>query len=229
VSGGGAADPRAVRIRVEPATALDGDPTVVVAPAGDGSAPADPLVDGQPVLARLAPEGRARAHLIRGETDGEAGGGADGEAGGGADGGAGGGADGGAGGGADGATRTAVLLGEERPNRDGSVVREVVVRGWRFELRVESERRASLRDRAARVGGAAGAGGPLEIRAIIPGRIVAVTVAVGDEVTTGQQVLVLEAMKMQNELRAPRDGRIAKVVAVPGANVEVGDPLLVIE
>ncbi|MFM2105088.1 MAG: hypothetical protein RL338_120 [Chloroflexota bacterium] len=208
MSGGGAADPRAVRIRVEPATALDGDPTVVVAPAGDGSAPADPLVDGQPVLARLAPAGRARAHLMRGETDGEAGGGV--------------------GGGADGATRTAVLLGEERPNRDGSVVREVVVRGWRFELRVESERRASLRDRAARVGGAAGAGGPLEIRAIIPGRIVAVTVAVGDEVTTGQQVLVLEAMKMQNELRAPRDGRIAKVVAVPGANVEVGDPLLVI-
>ena len=117
----------------------------------------------------------------------------------------------------------------ERPNRDGSVVREVVVRGWRFELRVESERRAALRDRATRAGDAAGAGGPLEIRAIIPGRIVAVTVAVGDEVAAGQQLLVLEAMKMQNELRAPRDGRVAKVTAVPGANVEVGDPLLVIE
>lgn len=191
--GDAGADPRAVRIHVEPATALDGDPTVVVAPARDEAAPADPLVDGLPVVARLVREGRARAHLVRGEA------------------------------------RTPVLLGDARPNRDGSVVREVVVGGWRFELRVESERRASLRDRAARAGESAGAGGPLEIRAIIPGRIVAVAVAVGDEVTAGQQVLVLEAMKMQNELRAPRDGRIAKVVALPGANVEVGDPLLVIE
>lgn len=196
-AGGTSVDERAVRIRVEPATALDGDPTVVVAPAVSEAAPADPLVDGLPVVARLVRAGRARAHLIRGGDRDE--------------------------------VRTPLLLGDERPNRDGSVVREVVVRGWRFELRVESERRASLRDRAARAGEAAGAGGPLEIRAIIPGRIVAVAVAVGDEVTAGQQVLVLEAMKMQNELRAPRDGRIATVVAVPGANVEVGDPLLVIE
>jgi len=47
-------------------------------------------------------------------------------------------------------------------------------------------------------------------------------------VTAGQQLLVVEAMKMQNELRAPRDGTIERVAVGAGATIEVGDLLLVI-
>ena len=50
----------------------------------------------------------------------------------------------------------------------------------------------------------------------------------GDEVTAGQQLLVLEAMKMQNELRAPREGRVERIPIAVGDNVEVGDLLMVI-
>lgn len=124
-------------------------------------------------------------------------------------------------------TRTRVLVGPPRLD-DGVERREVVVDGWRFEVEVEPARRAALRERARRGRGAAAAAGPLEIRAIIPGRVVAVSVAPGDEVTAGQQILVVEAMKMQNELRAPRDGTIDRVAAAPGSTVDVGDLLLVI-
>jgi glutaconyl-CoA decarboxylase len=72
------------------------------------------------------------------------------------------------------------------------------------------------------------AGGPVDVRAIIPGRIAAVSVASGDAVMAGQQMLVLEAMKMQNELRAPRDGTVDRLAVAVGENVEVGDLLLVI-
>ena len=56
----------------------------------------------------------------------------------------------------------------------------------------------------------------------------AVSVAVGDTVTAGQQLLVVEAMKMQNELRAPRDGTIDRVGVSVGVNIEIGDLLVVI-
>ena len=125
--------------------------------------------------------------------------------------------------------RTRVLLGPVRPGPGGRSLREVVVDGWRFELTIESERLASLRERSRRDGAVAGAGGPLEVRAIIPGRIVAISVGPGDAVAAGQQLLVLEAMKMQNELRAPREGTVRAVAVAVGANVEVGDVLMVIE
>jgi biotin carboxyl carrier protein len=48
-------------------------------------------------------------------------------------------------------------------------------------------------------------------------------------VVAGQQLLAVEAMKMQNELRAPRDGTIDRVAVAPGRTIEVGDLLLVIE
>jgi biotin carboxyl carrier protein len=115
------------------------------------------------------------------------------------------------------------------PDRDGRRLVEVVVDGWRFELLVEDESRAALRERASRDRTAAGAaGGPLEIRAIIPGRVVAVAVAPGDTVEAGQTLLAVEAMKMQNELRAPRAGTVTRVPAAAGATVEVGDVLVVL-
>jgi biotin carboxyl carrier protein len=106
--------------------------------------------------------------------------------------------------------------------------REVVVDGWRVEVDVEPAARAALRDRARRGREAAGASGPTKVHAIIPGVVVAVSVAPGDAVTAGQQLLVVEAMKMQNELRAPRDGTIGEVAVGAGSTIEVGDLLLVL-
>jgi biotin carboxyl carrier protein len=127
---------------------------------------------------------------------------------------------------ADGA-RTRLVLGPAR-RVAGAVVREVLVDGFRFEVEVEPERIASLRERASR-GRATGAqGGPLDVRAIIPGKVASVSVVPGDAVIAGQQLLVVEAMKMQNELRAPRDGTIDRVGVAPGVNIEVGDLLVVI-
>jgi hypothetical protein len=71
--------------------------------------------------------------------------------------------------------RLPIVLGEPRVDRArGTTVREVVIRGWRIEVDVEPERRAVLRERARRGAGVTAHGGPLEVRAIIPGRVVAV-------------------------------------------------------
>jgi len=116
------------------------------------------------------------------------------------------------------------------PGPDGIRSVEVIVDGWRFVLSVEDEARASLRERATRAGAAAGGGGgALEIRAIIPGRIASVAVTPGESVDAGQTLLAVEAMKMQNELRAPRGGTVMRVPAAVGATVEVGDVLVILE
>jgi acetyl/propionyl-CoA carboxylase alpha subunit len=108
------------------------------------------------------------------------------------------------------------------------VVVEIVVGGWRFELEVEPSRRAALRERATRSMAAAGSGVATEVRAMIPGRVVAVSVAAGDVVSTGGQLLVVEAMKMQNEVRSPADAVIARVLVGAGDTVELGDLLVVL-
>lgn len=105
---------------------------------------------------------------------------------------------------------------------------EVVVDGWRFELEVEDAHRAALRRRATREPDAAATSGPSEIRAIIPGRVATVRVAVGDVVEVGQGLLVVEAMKMQNELKAGRSGTIERVAVVDGQTIDNGDLLVVI-
>ena len=113
--------------------------------------------------------------------------------------------------------------------RAGTARYEVVIEGWRFEVEVEDADRARLRERASRARrDEVGHGGPAEVRAIIPGVVVAVAVAAGDEIQAGQQLLVVEAMKMQNELRAPRGGVIQRVAVGPGSRIEVGDVLVVL-
>ena len=124
--------------------------------------------------------------------------------------------------------RTRVILEAPEVGDGGVQRREVLVNGFRFEVEVESERIASLRERATRGRAASAHTGPLEVRAIIPGKVVAISVAAGEDVVAGQQLLVVEAMKMQNELRAPRDGTISRVSVAPGAKIEVGDLLVVI-
>ncbi len=122
-----------------------------------------------------------------------------------------------------------VLLGPARRRpRDGMVVRVVVVNGWRFEVEIEAASRAALRARASRDPRTMAAAGRMEVRAIIPGRVVEVSAAPGDRVVAGDQLAVLEAMKMQNELRSPRDGTVERVLAVVGENVEVGDLLFIV-
>ena len=120
------------------------------------------------------------------------------------------------------------LVGRPRAGADGTSLIEVVVDGWRFELVVEDEARATLRQRAVRHRDASNASGPLEIRAIIPGRVAAVRVTAGDAVEAGDAVLVVEAMKMQNELRAPRAGTVERVAIAAGDTIELGDLLLVL-
>jgi biotin carboxyl carrier protein len=117
----------------------------------------------------------------------------------------------------------------DRGPRSAASRHEVVVDGWRFEVDVEPEARAELRERAVRHRGEAGQSGPSEVRAIIPGVVVSVAVAAGDAVEAGRELLVVEAMKMQNELRAPRAGTVARVAVGKGATIEVGDLLVVIE
>lgn len=85
-----------------------------------------------------------------------------------------------------------------------------------------------LRDRARRARDA-GAIGPQEVRTLMPGKVVRVLVARGDEVAAGQGVMIVEAMKMQNELKAPKAGRVTSVCVEEGSTVTAGATLLVIE
>jgi biotin carboxyl carrier protein len=71
--------------------------------------------------------------------------------------------------------------------------------------------------------------GPAAVRAPMPGRVVRVLVAVGDRVTAGQGLVVVEAMKMENELRSPKDGIVKDVKAQTGTAVDAGAVLVVVE
>lgn len=71
--------------------------------------------------------------------------------------------------------------------------------------------------------------GETVVKAPMPGLVVAVEVAPGETVDLGQGLLILEAMKMQNELRSPSSGRVREVHVSKGEKVEKGDPLLVLE
>ena len=71
--------------------------------------------------------------------------------------------------------------------------------------------------------------GPAQITAQMPGKVVRVLVSEGDDVTAGQGVVVVEAMKMENEMAAPKDGKIVSLNVEPGQSVESGAVLAVIE
>ncbi|HUZ47642.1 MAG TPA: biotin/lipoyl-containing protein [Terriglobia bacterium] len=71
--------------------------------------------------------------------------------------------------------------------------------------------------------------GPQEIIAPMPGKIVRILVAQDEEVARDQGLLVIEAMKMQNELRAPRAGRVAELHVREGMGIEAGSRLLRLE
>jgi len=93
----------------------------------------------------------------------------------------------------------------------------LTVRTWRERLLAEAE--TSARAHA----------GPTIVKATLPGLVVAVAVAVGDEVADGAPLLTIEAMKMQNEVRAPRSGRVVEVSVSVGQTVATGLALLRLE
>jgi len=63
----------------------------------------------------------------------------------------------------------------------------------------------------------------------MPGRVVNVLVSPGDEVKDGQGIVVVEAMKMENELKSPKAGKVVEVKVVAGQTVEKGELMIVIE
>lgn len=102
--------------------------------------------------------------------------------------------------------------------RDGEV--DVLVGGLRVPARLRPNGRGS---RAARRADA-----PDRVVAPMPGKVVKLLVKAGDHVTARQGVIVVEAMKMENELRAGRDGIVREVLVAEGASVDAGTPLVVI-
>ena len=73
------------------------------------------------------------------------------------------------------------------------------------------------------------AAGKAALKALMPGRVVNVLVNLGDEVAAHQGLLIVEAMKMENELKAPKAGKIVELKVKPGQTVEKGELLLVVE
>ena len=113
---------------------------------------------------------------------------------------------------------------------DGRRTIEVIADGWRFELVLETRHEPSCV--SGHRGSAALSPGlvdRLEHPCHHPGRVASVAVNPGDRVEAGQTLLAVEAMKMQNELRAPRSGTVARMPATTGATVELGDVLVVLE
>ena len=100
------------------------------------------------------------------------------------------------------------------------------VDGYRFETEALDERTRSIRDLSA---ASTGPVGPAPIIAPMPGLIVRVNVSVGDRVEAGQGIVVMEAMKMENELRATATGTVKSIEVAAGTAVEKGALLVGLE
>jgi pyruvate carboxylase subunit B len=108
-------------------------------------------------------------------------------------------------------------------DRDGACV--VDVGDETYVIRVEEQTRYVIRTR----GGAAGGRAHQTLVAPLPGKITHVAVRPGDTVAAGDTLLVIEAMKMENELRAGAPGTVAEVRVRAGQTVNAGDVLLIID
>lgn len=103
---------------------------------------------------------------------------------------------------------------------------QVTVDGRRVPVHVRTHREQLLAEAEV---AARHHGGPVDVRASLPGLVVALSVAVGDEVEEGHALATIEAMKMQNEVRAPHAGRVALVAVSPGETVATGALLMRLE
>lgn len=98
------------------------------------------------------------------------------------------------------------------------------VKSARFAVEVRDPR--SLRSRRAKGGGVEG---PQKLLAPMPGKIVRVISVIGTEVEAGQGVVVIEAMKMQNELKSPKKGHVKQILVAEGTSVSAGEVLAIVE
>jgi glutaconyl-CoA/methylmalonyl-CoA decarboxylase subunit gamma len=101
----------------------------------------------------------------------------------------------------------------------------VVSADKRFHVQVENERTRALAGGSSKAAG----GGDKLVASPMPGRVLKVLVAEGDEIQAGKPLVVVEAMKMENELAATRDGKVKKVYVTPGTAVEGGAKLVELE
>jgi biotin carboxyl carrier protein len=100
----------------------------------------------------------------------------------------------------------------------------IVVGNERFKASVRDPRSLRSRGRSSDSGQ-----GPKKIFAPMPGKVVRIVAPQGAEVEAGQPVLVIEAMKMQNELKAPKKGKVKRISVSEGAAVEAGQTLAEVE
>jgi biotin carboxyl carrier protein len=108
----------------------------------------------------------------------------------------------------------------------------VVPNGENLEVWTGGERHvvsiADARDRASKKKKVSAAG-PIELRALMPGKVIKLLVRIGTAVEVGQGLIVVEAMKMQNEMKSPKKGIVSRIHAVEGATVVAGEALIVVE
>jgi len=122
--------------------------------------------------------------------------------------------------------RKVIVNGEEfevELDQDGDIWK-AVVEGQTFEITVPDSGPAPKQRRSS--GGKSKKSG--KVTANIPGKVVTVEVSIGDEVAEGQVVMILEAMKMQNEIQAPVSGTVTEIHCEEGQSIEANVPLLVI-
>ena len=100
---------------------------------------------------------------------------------------------------------------------------QVLIRGRLYPVTVEDEREKRLRSAA---GGGVAETGEFHLRAPMPGLVVTILVNEGQEIKKGQVLLILESMKMQNELKSPRDGIMGRIRVKAGETVEQKQTLL---
>ena len=93
-----------------------------------------------------------------------------------------------------------------------------------YEVSVADPRSWRTRKQAA-----AGTSGPQKLKASMPGKVVRVLASAGSRISAGQGLVVIEAMKMQNEVRSPREGTVTAILVKEGANVNAGDVVAIVE
>jgi biotin carboxyl carrier protein len=100
---------------------------------------------------------------------------------------------------------------------------EVLINGRIYQAEASDPRDARRQSNSA------AAHGPQHITAPMPGKVVRVLVSPGNQVDQGQGLVVVEAMKMQNEMKSPKSGRVLEVKAKPDATVAAGEVLVIVE
>jgi len=125
------------------------------------------------------------------------------------------------------ANRLSLVIGgksfEIRRESNGETSR-IVIGGNSFDISFQDLRSLKSRKRTA-----AGNSGLLKLTAAMPGKVVRILAKEGESLQSGTGIIVIEAMKMQNELRSPKDGTLKQLLVKEGANVNAGDVVAVLE